>query len=45
LNLINRSVPDHLDVHLVVDNSSAHKTPAVQHWLPRHPPLHDALHP
>lgn len=37
LNLVNRSVPDHLDVHLIVDNSSTHKTPAVRRWLVRHP--------
>jgi transposase len=37
MNLINRSVPDHLDVHVIVDNSSTHKTPAVHRWLLRHP--------
>ena len=37
LNLINRSVPDDLDVHLVVDNSSTHKTPEIHRWLVRHP--------
>jgi transposase len=37
LNLINRNVPDHLEVHVVVDNSSTHKTPAIQRWLLRHP--------
>jgi len=37
LNLINRSVPADLDVHVVVDNSSTHKTPAVHRWLVRHP--------
>jgi transposase len=37
LNLVNRSVPDHFDVHLIVDNSSTHKTPAVHRWLVRHP--------
>lgn len=37
LNLIDRSVPEHLDVHLVVDNASTHKTPAIQRWLVRHP--------
>jgi transposase len=42
LNLINRSVPDHLDVHLVVDNSSTHKTPEIRRWLLRHPRF--ALH-
>jgi transposase len=37
LNLIDGSVPDHLDVHLIVDNVSTHKTEAVQRWLLRHP--------
>jgi transposase len=37
LNLINRNVPAHLDVHVVVDNSSTHTTPAVHRWLVRHP--------
>ncbi len=37
LNLINRSVPADLDVHVIVDNSSTHKTPEVHRWLVRHP--------
>jgi transposase len=37
LNQINREVPDDLDVHVIVDNSSTHKTPAIQRWLLRHP--------
>jgi transposase len=37
LKLIDASVPHHLDVHVVLDNSSTHKTPAVQRWLVRHP--------
>jgi transposase len=37
LNLIDKSVPAHLDVHLVLDNSSTHKTPSIQRWLVRHP--------
>ena len=37
LNLIDRSVPADLDVHLIVDNSSTHKTPSIQRWLVRHP--------
>jgi transposase len=37
LNLIERSVPTHLDVHVVLDNSSTHKTPVIQRWLQRHP--------
>jgi transposase len=37
LNLIERSVPEQLEVHVVLDNSSTHKTPAIQRWLVRHP--------
>src|SRR2546428_8750048 len=37
LSLIDRSVPAHLDVHVVLDNSSTHKTPSIQRWLVRHP--------
>ena len=37
LNLIDRNVPPHLDVHVVVDNNSTHKTPSIQRWLVRHP--------
>ena len=40
LNLINRSVPEDLDVHLVVDNVSTHKTPEIHRWLTRHPRFH-----
>jgi len=37
LNVIDQQVPTHLDVHLVLDNSSTHKTPSIQCWLKRHP--------
>ena len=37
LNLIDRNVPEHLAVHVVLDNNSTHKTPAIQRWLVRHP--------
>jgi transposase len=37
LNLIEHSVPAHLKVHVIVDNSSTHKTPASHRWLLRHP--------
>jgi transposase len=37
LNLIDRSVPTELDVHVIVDNNATHKTPAIQRWLLRHP--------
>jgi transposase len=37
LNLINRNVPNNLDVHVVLDNVSTHKTPEIGRWLQRHP--------
>jgi transposase len=37
LQTIDREVPDELAVHLVLDNSSTHKTPAIQKWLTAHP--------
>jgi len=37
LNLIERSVPEGLAVHVIIDNSSTHKTPAIHRWLLRHP--------
>ena len=37
LNLIDTQVPEHLDVHIVLDNVSTHKTPAIRRWLVRHP--------
>jgi transposase len=37
LQAIDREVPDELAVHLVLDNSSTHKTPAIKRWLAAHP--------
>jgi transposase len=37
LNLINRTIPEELEVHLVVDNVAIHKTPEIKRWLLRHP--------
>jgi transposase len=37
LSTIDREVPDEFAVHLVLDNSSTHKTPAIQNWLTAHP--------
>jgi hypothetical protein len=45
LNLVDTSVPAGLDVHVVLDNSSTHKTPSIQRWLLRHPRFHISLHP
>lgn len=40
LNKINREVPADLEVHVVLDNLSTHKTPQVQQWLLRHKRFH-----
>lgn len=37
LQTIDREVPDDLDVHLILDNASTHKTPAIRKWLTTHP--------
>jgi transposase len=37
LQTIDRQVPEELDVHLVLDNSSTHKTPTIKKWLAAHP--------
>ena len=37
LNLIDKTVPAGLSVHVIVDNSSTHKAPTIQRWLLRHP--------
>jgi transposase len=42
LATLDREVPAELDVHVVLDNSSTHKTPAIQKWLLAHPRF--ALH-
>jgi transposase len=37
LQTLDHEVPAQLDVHLVLDNSSTHKTPTIQRWLAAHP--------
>lgn len=40
LDEIERSVPEDLDVHLVMDNYATHKTPEIKRWLQRRPRFH-----
>ena len=40
LERIDAEVPDHLEVHLILDNYATHKTPAIKRWLIRHPRFH-----
>src|SRR3954454_848576 len=37
LQRVDREVPDELEVHLILDNASTHKTPAIKRWLATHP--------
>ncbi len=37
---IDKAVPAELDVHLICDNLSTHKTPAINDWLAKHPRFH-----
>jgi transposase len=40
LNKVDRNVPKELDVHVILDNLAAHKTPTVHKWLLRHKRFH-----
>ena len=37
---IDRETPPEVTLHLIVDNSSTHKSPPVKRWLTRHPRVH-----
>src|SRR3984885_3321129 len=37
LQTLDRPVPPELEVHVILDNSSTHKTPAIHRWLLAHP--------
>jgi transposase len=37
---IDKEVPNHLDVHLILDNYATHKTPEIKRWLLRNPRFH-----
>ena len=40
LRRLDRETPAEVDLHLIVDNASTHKSPPVQRWLRRHPRFH-----
>jgi transposase len=40
LDKLEDQVPAELDLHVILDNLSTHKTPAVHQWLLRHPRVH-----
>ena len=37
LRQVERNIPKELDLHLILDNSSTHKTNSVKDWLEKHP--------
>jgi len=40
LRSIDRATPKHLDIHLILDNYSTHKTPRVERWFAKHLRFH-----
>jgi transposase len=40
LRLIERQIPNDLQIHLILDNYATHKHPDVQAWLVKHPRFH-----
>jgi transposase len=40
LDTIEEQAPGHLDVHLIIDNLSTHKSPSIKNWLAKRPRFH-----
>ncbi len=40
MDTVDRHTSPELELHLILDNSSIHKTPLIHHWLLRHPRVH-----
>ena len=40
LDTIDEQVPQHLGVHMILDNYGTHKSPMIRRWLVRHPRFH-----
>ena len=40
MRIVDRRTPGELDLHLIVDNYSTHKSPAVKRWLAKHKRFH-----
>lgn len=45
LDEVERNVPDGLDVHVVMDNASSHKTKLIRNWFARRPHWHQHFTP
>lgn len=40
LDLVEQNVPDDLDIHLIIDNASTHKTKLIRDWFAKRPRWH-----
>lgn len=40
LTKIDKTVPEHLDVHVICDNYATHRHPTINTWLAKHPRFH-----
>ena len=40
LDLVEQNVPDDLDIHLIIDNASTHKTKLIRNWFAKRPRWH-----
>jgi transposase len=40
LDTVDAAVPAPLNIHMILDNASTHKTPRIHRWLARHPRVH-----
>ena len=40
LDMVEKNVPADLDVHVVMDNASSHKTKLIRDWFPKRPRWH-----
>jgi len=40
LEHVDQSVPEDLEIHIILDNYGTHKTPMIHRWLLRHPRFH-----
>lgn len=40
LDLVERNVPDDLDIHVIIDNASTHKTKLIRDWFAKRPRWH-----
>ena len=40
LNELDSTVPEELEIHIILDNASAHKSALIRSWLARHPRFH-----